>query len=113
MNKKDTIEDEEKLAKSIDNIETLKPKMNFTEVIKKYGYPAISKKQSYFLHQLRNTKSEIMIDKLLRGIMRDGSITMFKISEKWKPFIDSEIKLSNKCCDIMKKNPSKKFEKEY
>ena len=33
-------------ARSFDNLVELKPKMNFTEVIDKYGFPVVSKEQS-------------------------------------------------------------------
>jgi 3'-phosphoadenosine 5'-phosphosulfate sulfotransferase (PAPS reductase)/FAD synthetase len=35
-----------------------------------------------------------------------------KISNRWKFLIDAPFKISGQCCDIMKKNPAKKFEKE-
>lgn len=31
---------------------------------------------------------------------------------KWKFLLDSDIPISHKCCDIMKKDPAKKYEKE-
>jgi 3'-phosphoadenosine 5'-phosphosulfate sulfotransferase (PAPS reductase)/FAD synthetase len=35
-----------------------------------------------------------------------------KISQKYRYLIDAPFKISDKCCDIMKKNPAKVFEKE-
>ena len=35
-----------------------------------------------------------------------------KVSDKWKFLIDSPFKVSDKCCDILKKNPIKKYERE-
>lgn len=95
-------------VRTIDNVIELKPKMNFTEVIKKYGYPAISKEQSQFIQQYRNAKSE----KTKRTRLEGNKWGRGKISKKWLPFLESDIKVSERCCDIMKKNPAKRFEKE-
>ena len=45
-------------VKTVDNVVWLKPKMNFKEVIMKYGYPLISKEQSQYIREYRTTKSE-------------------------------------------------------
>ena len=95
-------------ARSVDNLVELKPKMNFTEVIKKYGYPVISKEQSSYIKEVRSTKSEKLKNLRMNGTDKGG----FKISEKWKPFLSTDIKISDKCCDIMKKKPFKDYEKE-
>ena len=95
-------------VKTIDNVVELKPKMNFTEVIKKYGYPVISKEQSYYIYQAKNTKSK----KLLNLRMDGGTKGSWKISEKWKPFLSSDIKVHSNCCNVMKKNPFKLYDKK-
>lgn len=90
----------------------LRPKMSFVQVIKKYGYPVISKEQSYYIHQIRHTKSARMIAFRREGINRDGSKTRFCLSEKYKYLLDSDIPISSMCCDVMKKAPFKKYNKE-
>ena len=40
-------------VKQHDNVVWLKPKMNFREVIKKYGYPVVSKEQAQCIYELR------------------------------------------------------------
>ena len=42
-----------RFAKSFDNVTVLRPKMRFDEVIKKYGYPLISKEVSECVSQAR------------------------------------------------------------
>ena len=39
---------------TFDNVIILKPKMNFKQVVLKYGYPVISKEQSAFIHEYRS-----------------------------------------------------------
>lgn len=95
-------------VKTFKNVEFLKPKMNFKDVLEKYGYPVISKEQSQFIQQYRNAKSEKTKDTRING-NRWG---MGKISKKWLFMLDAPFKISEQCCNIMKKNPAKKFEKE-
>ncbi|ETR69776.1 MAG: hypothetical protein OMM_09315 [Candidatus Magnetoglobus multicellularis str. Araruama] len=47
-------------VKTIENVTWLKPKMPFTEVIKKYGYPVISKDVAHSIHEARHTNSEYL-----------------------------------------------------
>lgn len=97
-------------VRSIENVTWLKPKMNFKEVLNKYGYPVISKEVSQKINECINTKSE-----KLRKYRLNGNGTKYKsgkIPEKWKFLIKAPFKISHKCCDVMKKRPSIKYEKE-
>jgi 3'-phosphoadenosine 5'-phosphosulfate sulfotransferase (PAPS reductase)/FAD synthetase len=94
-------------VKETDNVKWIKPEMSFYQVIKNYGYPCISKEQSYFIRQYRTTKSEY-----LKNVRWNGKNGKYKISEKWKFLVDAPFKISEQCCDILKKKPFKKFEKE-
>ena len=87
------------------NVIRLDPAMRFYDVIEKYGYPVVSKEQSQFLYEARTTKSEKLLGIRLNG-NRWGK---GKISEKWKFLIDAPFKISNKCCDVMKKAPVKNY----
>jgi len=95
-------------VKTFENVTWLKPNMNFKDVIEKYGYPVVSKEQSQFIRQYRNAKSEKTKETRLNG----NKWGMGKISKKWLPLINAPFKVSDQCCDIMKKNPVKKYEKE-
>lgn len=93
-------------VKTIDNVTTLKPKTPFTQVIKKHGYPIISKEQSQKIREARHTKSDKLRDLRING--RDGK---YGISKKWLKLINAPFEVSEKCCNIMKKNPFKLYEK--
>jgi 3'-phosphoadenosine 5'-phosphosulfate sulfotransferase (PAPS reductase)/FAD synthetase len=99
-------------VKTIDNVKWIKPKMSFKSVIEKYGYPVVSKEQSQYLFEAKNTKSEKLRNKRLNGTINSKGTVVGKISEKWKYLLNSDIKISNKCCDIIKKAPFKSFEKK-
>lgn len=97
-----------KFVKTIDDVTWLKPKMTFKEVIEKYGYPVVSKEQASYIQEYRDGKSE----KLKKYRWEGDKKGRFKISEKWKYLVEAPFKISDKCCDVMKKNPSIKYEKE-
>ena len=89
------------------NVEIIRPAMNFKQVIEKYGYPVINKEQSQFIHEIRTTKSEKLLNTRLNG----NKANMGKLSKKWYYMLDAPFKISHKCCDVMKKTPFKKYEK--
>lgn len=99
-------------VKTFNNLDIIKPKLTFREVIEKYGYPVVSKEQSNYIYRVRNTKSEGEFNKYFHGINRDGSKTQFKVADKHRYLINSPFKISDKCCDKLKKDPFKKYEKE-
>jgi len=91
-----------------ENVVKLRPRMPFNEVLKKYGYPVISKEQARYIYDVRNTKSEYM-----RNLRMNGSKKRyFKVSNKWKFALKAPFKISDNCCNVLKKNPAKSFEKQ-
>ena len=95
-------------VKTIDNVIWLKPLLTFNKVIEKYGYPIISKEQSQYIEQYRKANSEKTRDIRWNGNKHGRG----KISEKWKYLVDAPFKISDRCCEILKKQPLKKYEKE-
>jgi 3'-phosphoadenosine 5'-phosphosulfate sulfotransferase (PAPS reductase)/FAD synthetase len=98
-----------KFVRTISNVIWLKPKMRFKEVISKYGYPIISKEVSQKISEAKTTKSAKLYHKRLFG---EGSYKSGKIPKKWQYLINADFKISHKCCDVIKKSPSRRFEKE-
>ena len=97
------------------NITVLKPKINFKQVIEKYGYPIISKRTSRFVRDLRRPIEINSATQNLRltGYNRAGTYCPNqKLSNKWRFLVDAPFKISEQCCDVMKKDPFKRFEKE-
>jgi len=101
-------------VKTIGNVTWLKPKMNFRQVLKKYGYPVVSKRNSQYIREVRNARGETATKRLrLTGIKSDGAYSSIgKISDKWQYLIDAPFQISEKCCDVFKKTPMKKYAKE-
>lgn len=87
-------------VKKISNVEYLKPKLPFHQVIEKYGYPVISKEQAGWIkdYQIGGTEK------------RRNRIN--KVSKKWQYLKNAPFKISDECCNIIKKQPVKIFEKQ-
>jgi 3'-phosphoadenosine 5'-phosphosulfate sulfotransferase (PAPS reductase)/FAD synthetase len=89
----------------------LRPEMRFDEVVKKYGYPVISKDISTCIKWAK-TGSKTRIERLNGTLTtKDGKPSMFNCS-KWKFMLDAPYEVGADCCKIMKKKPSAKYEKE-
>ena len=89
------------------NVEILRPEMRFDEVLKKYGYPVISKRVSAYVYTAKRNPDSVRA-KYLRGEEK----TKFVTGRKWTFLIDSQFPISDYCCNAMKKSPMKKFTKE-
>lgn len=85
----------------------LRPKKNFKQVIDQHGYPFPSKEQARYVYDIRHS-TEKMRNMRLNG-NKDGR---YKLSKKWYPLIDAPFEVSNYCCDVMKKQPFKRYEAE-
>ena len=96
-----------KFVRNFENVTILKPEMNFKQVINTYGYPVISKENSQYIYEIRHSTKK-MRQRRLYG----DSKGRFKLPNKYHYLIDAPFEISNKCCDVMKKRPVKKFEKE-
>lgn len=96
-----------KFALSKENVTELRPDMNFRDVVIKYGYPIISKEIAGKVDEARKKKDGYAA-KVFSG-SRSG--TRWDISN-YSYLLDAPFKIHSYCCDAMKKNPCKKYEKE-
>lgn len=86
----------------------LRPKMSFVQVITQYGYPVISKEISLKVNRIqRNPNSAYK--KFFDGSEKGKSIFDHS-SYNW--LLKAPFRISDKCCDVMKKTPIKTYEKE-
>ena len=105
-----------KFVKSFDNVTILRPEMRFDKVLEKYGFPIISKEVSECIDQGRKAlvtgKYTYRLEKL-NGTAKDkdGNKSMYN-QEKWKFLLDAPFKISNKCCNVMKKKPVHDYHKK-
>ena len=97
-------------VKTFENVTWLKPKMKFGEVIKKYGYPVISKEVANNVSGAK--KGNTRYQKLMGTFKnkKTDKLSQFNIP-KYKYLLDAPFDISDKCCEIIKKIPTKQFEK--
>lgn len=110
------------------DVEILRPEMRFDEVIKDFGYPVISKEVSNTISGAKNSiRKGVYSHRLCKlGVKRheygglydagkyDYDRTLEKSmyrQDKWRWLVDADFELSSYCCDVMKKRPSKQYEK--
>lgn len=106
----------------------VKPKMNFKQVIEKYGYPFISKEVSECVHGARKYLTQLLsedsldkqaskqaykyfYDKLCgQGKYADRSIYA---QTKYQFFLEPDAPIiGSQCCNVMKKEPSHRYSHE-
>lgn len=99
-------------VKTYGNVRWLKPDMNFKKVIEKYGYPIISKEVSRDIAVARRKPDGKTAQKFIRNSDYHKKYGDRWLLEKWIFLRDSEIPISNQCCNIMKKKPIQKYIQE-
>lgn len=106
----------QKFVKSFDNVTILTPSMRFDEVIRKYGYPVISKEVSECVGQgrlaLKTGKYPYRLAKL-QGTAKDkdGKLSLYNKSV-YKPLLYTDFVCASDCCRIMKKKPAHDYAKK-
>lgn len=93
----------------------LSPAQKWTEVVKDHGFLIGGKKLSRQLHDIRNPtgRNEKTRTLYLTGVNSKGEFSKnWKLPEKWRPLIDAPFNIAGKCCDVFKKDPFAKYEKE-
>lgn len=102
----------QKFAMSQKNVVTVRPKMRFDEVIKQYGYPVASKTISKKVGTVRRNGKECKTYDFFKGAAttKDGEPSLFNC-ERWEFLLDAPFDVDYFCCEIMKKEPFKNYEK--
>lgn len=103
-----------KFARAQKNVVEIRPKVDYNAVWKKVGIPIGSKKVSRQIRTLKAgpTGGGHTYKLYDEGITKDGhKAPSWKIANKWRKFIDSDIKTSEQCCDYLKKEPIATYEK--
>jgi len=100
-------------AKSFPNVEVIKPKMNFRQVIEKYGYPMISKEVSECIYECRESKNKTSLYRYeqLMGLGKFANGNRYA-KTRWQFLMNAPFKISHRCCGVMKKGVSHKYNKD-
>lgn len=102
----------QKFAMTQKNVVTVRPEMRFDEVIKRYGYPVISKDVAQTVKTARRNKNTYRYKKITgTATDKNGNKSIFNMPQ-WKFLMEAPFETSSQCCDVMKKRPIHKYEKE-
>ena len=93
-----------KFVKTFDNVEIIRPKMRFDEVIKKYGYPVISKTVAHNVRCARNEPE----GKIVQNCFCEEKTGPYAMA-KWNDLRFVDFNIDDRCCDIMKKQPAHEY----
>lgn len=81
------------------NLVRLRPKMNIRQVVRKYGYPVVSKETSFRARKLR-----------YQSLTEDYKLDQMERLGKWQTLLCAPFRVSEQCCDVMKKNTAHRYE---
>jgi len=105
-------------VKGYDDVDIVRPRMNFRDVIVKYGYPIISKEVSEALHGARiyldtnGRRYAYRMEKLCgEAVDKNGQPSSYNLS-KWRFLLDAPFLISHMCCVVMKKTPAHRYYRE-
>lgn len=124
----------QKFAMSQKNVIAVRPEMRFDEVLRKYGYPVIGKRQADAIELGRKNIEQRKYTVRLRNLgitpmealkagfslpseemlaRYEGSVNGSKYAiPQHRRLLYADFPVSAKCCDVMKKRPAFKFQKE-
>ena len=97
-----------KLIQKTENVKKVAPRYSQKEIVKKFGFPVVSKKATKSLQALQNPseKNAKIRNLALTGITSTGrKAKTYTLAKKWRFLIDAPFKISNKCCYYMKETP--------
>lgn len=94
-------------VKTFDNVDIIRPSMRFDEVIKKYGYPVISKTVAHNVRCARNEPNGEIVKKCFCS-EKSGPYAM----AKWNDLRFVDFNIDDRCCDVMKKQPAHEYSKK-
>lgn len=101
-------------------LDIVRPQMRFDEVLKNYGYPVISKEISQIIREAkigisRNDGSYKYRIQRITGTgnyaPKDGKRSRYDVSH-YRYMLDAPFDISEQCCKVMKKQPSRRYAKE-
>lgn len=98
-------------VKSKENVTIIKPEKNFKQVITEKGYPIVSKSVANCVRLAKKNiedGKETLRVRQIRGLEKGSKFN----KGKWEFLLDAPFKISEQCCDELKKKPMKKFQKQ-
>lgn len=94
------------------DIEIMRPEMQFKDVLTEYGYPVIGKEVAKNVYYARKSGKENVHYKKLFGLYEHKGKKSQFCTDKYSFLYDAPFLVSDRCCDVMKKTPARKYGKE-
>lgn len=102
-------------AKSHDNVEIVQPRKKFIKVLQEDGFPITNKQQARKISRLQKATENNFASRRLSLTGYSTSKGTYnrksKVSDKWLPLAFSDVKITDACCDHLKKDPLKQWKK--
>lgn len=89
-------------VKTFDNVEIIRPKKTFKQVICEFGYPMLGKEIAHKIYYYTKGSSWAKL------YVNPEYKSRYSIT-RWLPVADLDFVVSDHCCGIMKKSPSKQY----
>lgn len=100
-----------------ENVEIVRPKKTFKQVICEFGYPFITKQISGRIYEVRNgyaKEGSARYEQVYgRYKTKDGEGKSQFCCDKYLPLLETDFQICDRCCHIMKKAPLKSLEKKH
>ena len=97
-------------VKTKENVTIIKPEKTFKQVVEEKGYPIISKSVANCVRLARKNIKEgknTLRVRQIRGLEKGSRFN----KGKWEFLLDAPFKISDECCNELKKKPMKEYEK--
>lgn len=102
-------------ARAKDDVIEIRPTRHYHDIWREEGLPIGSKQNAKMMRVLQGPKTERnknMWHLYDTGYSKDGTYgTKYKLPKKYRVFLGSDVKVSDKCCDYLKKKPLDNFAK--
>lgn len=105
-----------KFVRTVNNVTTLLPKVNFKHTVEEYGFPLISKKVAKAIGYIKypSEKTENVRNLVLTGYNSKGlKCESYKLAKKWYFLKDVDFDITHKCCEVLKHKPFNEYKKTH
>jgi len=102
-------------VKNTPNVKTLLPKKGYVWIVKNHGFPLISKRVCKQINALKypTEKNATIRNLYLTGFTAAGKyLPKERVAKKWRFLETAPFEITSKCCEILKHEPARRYEKE-
>ena len=92
------------------NLVRLRPKMNITQVVTKYGYSIVSKEVAICVWETRRNPSGTRAKRIRGELLTPSGEKSPFCCDNWEFLLDAPFLISGECCRVMKKSTAHAYE---